>query len=323
MPDRKSKYLILFYILVAYIIFQFVWWEVLLVKQTREIHDEKQKLTELASTNEEKLKHDLEALNKSETLHIYMIVGEGTVFLILITLGILRVFRTYKRETELARQQKNFLLSITHELKSPIASVKLQLQTLQRRELDAEVQKTLVVNALNDTDRLHALVENILMSASLETNDDLLRKEKLNLSELVQETLQNNIPEKIRKRIKAVVKENVQFYADRIAFPSILINLVENAAKYAADDSEIQVELSQQAGQVVLKIADLGPGIPDREKEKIFEKFYRTGSEETRRAKGTGLGLFIVKRLTEQHNGKISVKNNQPRGTSFVLEFTV
>ncbi|MFL5753503.1 MAG: sensor histidine kinase [Bacteroidia bacterium] len=321
MQSRKSKYRVLFYILVAYIIFQFIWWEVLLVKQTREIHDEKQKLTELASTDELKLRQDLLALNQSETHRIYMIVGEGTVFLILITLGILRVFRTYRKETELANQQKNFLLSITHELKSPIASAKLQLQTLQKRELDSETQKKLISNALSDTERLQALVENILMSAGLEANDDLLRKEKLDLSALVVETLQNNIPEKKRQRLQVTIEPSIYFFADRIAFPSILINLVENAAKYSEPDSAIHVELKQKDGLIVLKVADQGPGIPDKEKEKIFEKFYRSGNEETRRAKGTGLGLFIVKRLTEQHNGKISVLNNRPSGTVFVLEF--
>ncbi|HWY36186.1 MAG TPA: histidine kinase dimerization/phospho-acceptor domain-containing protein, partial [Nitrosopumilaceae archaeon] len=182
MPNKKLKTPVLFYILVIYIIFQFIWWEFLLVNQTREIHDEQEKLTALTSTDDLKLKADLVLLNKNESQRIYMIVGEGTVFLILITLGIIKVYKTYKRDTELAQQQKNFLLSITHELKSPITSAKLQMQTLQKRELDSETQKKLIANALNDIERLNALVENVLMSAGLEVNNDLLGKEKLNLS---------------------------------------------------------------------------------------------------------------------------------------------
>jgi two-component system, OmpR family, sensor histidine kinase CiaH len=320
MPIKKSRNLALFYVLVVYICFQFIWWEVLLVKQTREIHDEKKKLTALSSTDAEILKRDLAGLKRTETVRIYMIVGEGTVFLILITLGIIRVLKTYKRETELAQQQKNFLLSITHELKSPIASAKLQLQTLQKHELDAETRARLITNAVSDTERLQALVENILMSASLDIKDDLLRKQDLNLSELAENTIQFNVPETIKAKLDLEVQKDVFLNADPIAFPSIILNLLENADKYGGD-TRIKFELKKSGNTVVLIVSDNGPGIPDKEKEKIFEKFYRSGEEETRKAKGTGLGLFIVKRLTEQHNGKVSVKNNSPSGTTFLLEF--
>ena len=292
-----------------------------MVRQTREIHAEQQKLTELASSNETLLKQNIAELSQQEQHRIYMIVGEGTVFLILITLGILKVYRTYKRDTELALQQRNFLLSITHELKSPIASVKLQLQTMQKHELAKEMQQQLIANSLNDTERLNNLVENILMSAQLDVKNDLLYKEQLDVSQLVNEILQKNIPEKIASRIVSHIQGGIHMKADKIAFPSILINLIENAAKYTPDSSEIKISLSTREKEIILSVADLGIGIADEEKTKVFEKFYRTGNEETRKTKGTGLGLFIVKRLTEQHNGKITIQNNQPQGSVFVITF--
>ena len=322
MTQTKPNKLFLFYILVAYIIFQFIWWEILLVKQTREIHSEQQKLTELASTNETILKQNIAELNKQENKRIYMVVGEGTVFLIFITLGILKVYRTYKRDTELAIQQRNFLLSITHELKSPIASAKLQLQTLQKRELERETQQQLISNALHDTERLNNLVENILMSAQLEVKDDLLHKENLNVSQLINEIVQNHVPKKILSRVVSHIQPDINIMADKIAFPSILINLIENAAKYSSEIDQIIISLSRKNQEIILSVADSGIGISDEEKNKVFEKFYRIGNEETRNTKGTGLGLFIVKRLVDQHNGKISIQNNQPNGTVFVISFT-
>ena len=110
---------------------------------------------------------------------------------------------------------------------------------------------------------------------------------------------------------------------DQSGWTSVVTNLLENAIKYADGKPSITVSLEGTANGAILSVADQGPGIPDAEKKRIFEKFYRIGSEETRRAKGTGLGLFIVNQIVKAHGGNIQVLNNQPRGTVFRIEIPV
>ena len=230
--------------------------------------------------------------------------------------------KSFNKETALANQQKNFLLSVTHELKSPIASAKLQLQTLLKRELDRDKQKEILANAINDTDRLNNLVENILLAAKIENNVFASHLEEYNLSEYITEGMNQTI-ESFRYKQKVVldIDPNIFMKIDRMSFPSIILNLFENAVKYSSGDSTITVGLKKQNQKIILSVADEGLGISDEEKKYIFKKFYRIGSEETRKTKGTGLGLFIVDFLVKQHNGIISVRNNKPKGTIFEVEF--
>jgi K+-sensing histidine kinase KdpD len=237
--------------------------------------------------------------------------------------GILQIRKTFKKETELAQQQKNFLLSVTHELKSPIASTKLQLQTLQKHELDREKQKEIILNAISDTDRLNNLVENILMAAKIENSIYSIHKEKYNLSEYITEGLNQTISSfNYKQKVELDIQPNIFLEIDRTSFPSIILNLFENAVKYSPENSKIKISLKKLNEKVIFSVADEGAGIPDKEKEGIFQKFYRIGNEETRKTKGTGLGLYIVNYLVAQHNGTISVKNNDPKGSVFEVVFS-
>ena len=251
-----------------------------------------------------------------------MISGEGIVFIGVLFLGFLQIRKTFKREEELAQQQQNFLLSVTHELKSPIASTKLQLQTLQKHELNREKQKEILTNAINDTERLNNLVENILLAAKIENNVYLLHKEKYNLSEYITEGMNQTIESfHYKQKVVLSIEPNIYMDIDRTNFPSIILNLFENAVKYSAPDSTITVSLKKQNQKIILSVADEGAGISDKEKATIFKKFYRAGNEETRKTKGTGLGLYIVDYLVKQHNGIITVKNNTPEGSVFEVVF--
>ena len=252
-----------------------------------------------------------------------MISSEGAVFIGLLLLGIYRIRKTFKTESELAERQKNFLLSVTHELKSPIASAKLQLQTMQKRELPKEKQQEIIANAINDTDRLNNLVENILLAAKIDDSLFSLHKENINLSEYISENMNQMIGLfNYRQKVILDIDKNVSMAVDRTTFPSIILNLFENAIKYSPADSTITLSLKKQNGRILLSVKDEGYGIPEESKKHIFEKFYRAGSEETRRTKGTGLGLYIAKHLVEQHNGTISVKSNHPKGSIFEVAFS-
>jgi two-component system, OmpR family, sensor histidine kinase CiaH len=318
--QKRSRSILIFTILFGYIILQFLWWEVLLVRQTTQLSNEQQKLTEITSTDPALLKQQLNELQHKKQMRIYMIAGEGTVFLLLLLFGIYKIRQAYERETELMQQQKNFLLSVTHELKTPIAASKLQLQTLLKHQLDPEKQKQLLNSALNETNRLNRLIEDVLLANQAENNNLKIHPENTNVSELVTQTVYNYFSDKISAgAIRLAIEENVFGNVDKLFFPSILINLIENAVKYSFDEPKIDVGLTRQNGQVILRVADYGSGIPAKEKEKIFQKFYRVGNEDTRTTKGTGLGLYIVKKIADAHGAKIDVSDNIPKGSVFKI----
>ncbi|MCD6065989.1 MAG: hypothetical protein K0S33_815 [Bacteroidetes bacterium] len=321
MAKKKLNSNTLFYVVVAYVLIQFVWWEVLLVQQTREIHREKETIVALGATSGKQLQEELATLTKKENKRIYMILGEGTIFLIVITIAIIRVYKAHKREKEIALQQKNFLLSVSHELKTPLATSKLSLQTLLSRQLSQEIQQEIISSTLYENERLTQLIENILISTRLDDTENantlLINKENINISELSREVMKKAFTSAQQSRLSASIEDGVFLVTDKAVFPSIIINLVENALKYSPADATVEFKLSKQSNSVLLQVADKGIGISASDKQKIFDKFFRAGNEETRNNKGTGLGLFIVKKIVEMHNGKISAKDNSPKGTLF------
>lgn len=320
----RSRSIVILTIVFGYIILQFLWWELLLVKQNGLIIDEKQKLIELSSTNEQIIKDDLEILYHKKTMQTVMIVSEGTVFLLLLLFGVFKIKQAMDKEILLNDRQRNFFLSVTHELKTPIAATKLQLQTLRKQSLDEDTQQKLIDNALLETERLNSLIDNILLASRLESNEIRLKPERQNLSILITDLLTRYYKSEMdRGEIRCELENDIYANIDVHAFPSIITNLIDNAIKYSPDEKSIIVSLRSTKNDLVLTVSDQGCGIPDREKSQVFTKFYRAGNEETRRTRGTGLGLFIVNFLVEKHHGKIGIRNNSPAGTTFELKMHV
>lgn len=291
-----------------------------MVELNNDIYEQNIELIHLTAETAAKKASAEKAVQKKLRSRWIMVIGESSVFFVLILWGTYKIQRTFKKEALLAHREKNFLLSVTHELKSPIASIKLQLQTLQRRQLDSAKQKEIIANAITDTERINNLVENILLTARIDNKAFSLNKENDNLSEFVTDIV-NRCSTTIKQPIYTEIEPNIYFSFDKMNFPSIVINILENAAKYATEASGITLKLYRKDKDILLNIYDNGIGIPDEHKLNIFEKFYRVENEETRRSKGTGLGLFIVNYLVEQHNGTITVKNNSPNGSIFKLQF--
>ena len=320
MQSKNSRPLFLFYILVAYVLIQFVWWGYLMIVQNNEIYHLKSEINLLHHEDPQLVIEQGNELEKKLFHRRTMIMGEGMVFLILLVIAFLRVRNTFNKEAELASQQKNFLLSVTHELKSPIASAKLAIETLLKRDLEKEKQKEILANALSDTERLHKLVDNMLLAARIDNSAFELHKENVNLSEYIdmgmKQAIQIFAPS---QKIVLDIQPNISFDIDRTIFPSIFLNLFENAAKYSPNNSMIKIILKEEGNGVVLSVSDEGSGISEEEKQNIFKKFYRVGNEEVRKTKGTGLGLYIVKYLVEKHNGTVLVKNNLPSGSVFEI----
>ena len=289
---------------------QFCWWSFLIYDLNLEVHELQLKLD---ISNKIEFERALKA-------NIWMILGEGTVFLTLLFLGFYQVKKAFQREVALAEQQRNFLLSVTHELNSPLASVKLYLQTLLSRKIDEEKQRQILSNALSENERLHKLVDNVLIATRLDNSTFSLYFETIDWSEFVKQTITNN-PKSKNRLITLNIEHNIVAPIDKTALGSIINNLVENAIKYTPEEKEIICSLSQNKDEILLQVIDQGQGIPENEKANIFKKFYRVGSEETRKSKGTGLGLYIVHFLVKSLNGTITVKNNLPNGTIFSVTF--
>ena len=263
---------------------------------------------------------DTEDLSNKLSGRRAMVIGEGAVFLVLLIIGAFTTRRAFTREVELSNQQKNFLMSVSHEFKSPLSAIKLNIQTLLKHDLDQVKSEELLSASMKDADRLVVLVDNIIIATDIESGDYPLRIDKLNLSSLVAENV-SVIAGRGASNIKMEIIPDLYVRGDEQAMISIVSNLLENAIKYSHKDANINVSVIALDGHVHVTISDEGIGINTEDQEKIFEKFFRAGDEATRSTKGTGLGLFIARHLTEKQQGSISVHRNKPKGSRFVVQF--
>ncbi len=310
-------------LLCGYILLQFIWWEILLVKQNGLIIEERQKLTALSTIDPVQLQKNIGVLQHRKTTQTVMIVSEGTVFLLLLLFGVYKVKQSFDKEAALTNQQKNFFLSITHELKTPIAATRLQLQTLQKQQLDETVRQELIAQALEENERLNQLIDNVLLSSRMETREFRYHPADTDLSAFVHQLLNRYYKQELTSgELSTDIEPGLRMAIDESTFSSVILNLTDNALKYSPEEKNVRVALYlNPKKQIVLSIKDQGTGIPKTDREKIFRKFYRAGNEETRNTKGTGLGLYIVQQVVKHHKGSISVKDNSPKGTIFEITF--
>jgi K+-sensing histidine kinase KdpD len=183
--------------------------------------------------------------------------------------------------------------------------------------LDEERQSKILGDAINETERLDALCNNILLSSQLESGGYQLTKQEFDCAAMVTSAVsafQKRYPTRsFAVQLPGAVILNGEEFLIRL----VLNNLIENAVKYTTPEMPISVSLEDMGHQAIIKVADLGAGIPDAEKQKVFEKFYRVGDESKRKTKGTGLGLYLSTKIVKDHKGAISVENNHPVGTVF------
>jgi signal transduction histidine kinase len=321
---KTSRTLLIFYSLVFYILLQFSWWSYLLINLNKEIYQQRIEFAKSTISDTNILAQKQAEYNSLLKKRWAMVAGEGAVFLSLLIFGIYRTKRAFNQEFELAQQQKNFLLSITHEFKSPLAAIKLSLQTIERRTLDENQKKEIITRALNETDRINLLIENALFASRLELQNSDYHFEEFNMSSFLAELVENYRTRIINdSNIELLIENNIDFKGDKLAITSLVYNLLENAEKYSTNPAQIVVELKRVSNNIELNFSDYGFGIETSERNKVFEKFYRVGNEETRRTKGTGLGLYIVKKVVNMHRGTIDIKSNNPTGTIFSIKLPI
>ncbi len=292
---RKPRPTFWLYFLGAYVVLQFAWWGYHLIELSAYIPQEDAQLAK----------------------RIGMVFGEGAVFLFILIFGIYRIRKGIAKEFELQKRQNNFLLTVTHELKTPLAALKLYLQTLQKHNLTEEKKESIIDGALSENERLVQLIENILNTSRAENKAFELNKETIDLS-----LLSAQLTERYQKRYKSLqfkiaIPDGLNLKADPNMLETILVNLLENAIKYGGATQEIAIKAVPLDRFITLTISDEGPGIAANERTHIFEKFYRIGNEDTRKASGSGLGLYLVAELVHLHKGQVRCQENHPRGCVF------
>jgi two-component system phosphate regulon sensor histidine kinase PhoR len=313
----------------TYMVLAFAWWAFELWRENDRVFAlsvkvlalKQQQPSEAVSSPSLEASDEYRALLARYHKHQRMILSEGIFFTLCLVFGLWVINRAARRELLLARQRRNFMLSITHELKSPIAAMRLALETLGRRALNREQVERLCANGMRDAARLQTLVDDLLLAARLEDNWKP-QIEEVDLRCVLTDCVANAQVRFPEACIEVNLPDDLPpLRADRVGITSVLQNLLDNALKYSPAGARVSITAVPLPGrQLRLCVADQGVGIPDEEKEAIFEKFYRIGNEDTRQSTGTGLGLYIVKQIVLLHRGTIAVKDNEPKGTVFVVE---
>ena len=312
---KTPKVVLLLYVLLGYVFAQFSWWAYLIYDLNREIFNANERLISIGGEAMSEAPSGLQ--NK-----LWMILGEGSVFLSLLLIGAFFIRKSIIRQQRLALQERNFILATTHEFNSPIASIKLNLQTLSKREMDADQRFQMLDGALSSAHRLELLVSNLLLASRLDGGNLEIFYEELDLKEHLSSISKrfDSLAEKSHNRLIIDCQEGLVLSADKSAFETIISNLIENALKYAPG-TDVSIRAQKQKSSLVLDVLDAGPGIPKLERERVTKKFYRMGNEETRSQKGSGLGLYLVQYLVELHGAQLSIQDNSPKGTIFSLKF--
>ncbi|WP_242674802.1 sensor histidine kinase [Niastella populi] len=311
---------ITYWLLLAYIVVALVWWFIALQRQNHQMAN--YKISELKMDDPAFQSKYMEIVDEKRR-HDFRNIGEGSIFLVVILIASIFVYQAVRRQIRLQHQQENFMMAITHELKTPIAIAKLNLETLLKYSLSEEKKQKMLQATLQETNRLNTLASNILVSSQLEGGRYRTAKEELDLSDLIKTAIndfKNRFPERLWQ---CDIEPEIDINGDPLLLQILVNNLIENAIKYSPKESLITCKLFQKNKTVQFQVIDEGPGIPEDEKKRIFEKFYRIGNETTRTAKGTGLGLYLCKKIVEDHNGHIRVADNLNRGSNFMVSFTV
>ncbi len=314
---RKIRtYRIFQFVLMAYLVSAFTWWTILLSQKNSEIYQLKKAMSQISQPE------NLLQLQKAYERSQWMVIGEGFVFAISILVSLLLINRAFWTEIKANKKLNNFLLSVTHELKTPISSLKLINHTLINKVISKEKSQELIRTASDETRRLESLVNNILTVTQMDNNYHY-NFENFDLNEIVHNRI--NRLRKVFIDYEFKFESNSDYIpikADKESLIKLIDNLLDNSIKYSDQSRVIEIKTKQTNKATTLVVLDYGIGIANHEKKRILDKFYRIGNEEVRASKGTGLGLFIVKEICKAHNASIQILDNKPRGSIFEITFT-
>jgi signal transduction histidine kinase len=263
------------------------------------------------------------ALGSSNAAFYWAVLGVGVALLVVVLAGVIVYLALTVKAIALSQRQSNFIDSVTHELKSPLASLKLYLQTLTRRSVPSEQQADFHRFMLQDVERLDGLVDHLLDAARTlhrkpSGTDAVTELGPLLKSVRAAVTQRHAVAEGC---VRVECGPGLVVKGRETDVEIVFRNLVDNAVKYSLPEPEVEVTATAAAGRVTVRVADNGPGIPLAERNAVFRRFVRLGSELERSTPGTGLGLFLVRSLVKQLRGKVAAKGRiGQRGSIFEVE---
>jgi signal transduction histidine kinase len=250
----------------------------------------------------------------------WVVMAEGLIMLALILAGVYIIFLFWNRQSHLYEKQRAFITQVTHELKSPLASIQLHLETIQLRKPSEEKLNAFVGTMLSDTERLHYLINNLLMAARLEQRRKPPERRLTNISALLEEYVER---ERVNLSqggsITLDCEPGIKLVVDPEEMGMVLRNLFENAVLYSPASPDIMVRLKRLGSSVQLSIRDNGRGLEKSELKKVFDMFYRV-QQAGEKVRGTGLGLYIVATIIRGYGGSVSVESAGPgMGCTFTI----
>ncbi len=264
------------------------------------------------------------ALSQSWLYRSYLILA---VLSLLMVGGLVLVYRSVSKEVALARLKSDFVSNVSHELRTPLALIRLYAETLELGRITTEQKKEEYYRIIRkESERLTALINNILDFSRIEAGRKEYDFRETDLAELVRNTLDS-----YRYQIEQqgfALEQNIDsnippVRVDREAIARALVNLINNALKYSATEKFLGVRLYRESGVLKIEVIDRGIGITGREQSKIFEKFYRTGDPLVHNTKGSGLGLSLVRHITQAHGGAVEVESTPGKGSKFTLSLPI
>ncbi len=300
----------LFHPLITFISIQILW-ILLLVSWIYWFLGRHQQLKELAS------RYQAEWLPETTD---WLILTEGIVLLVAILIGVYVIFLFWRKQASLYNAQRHFINQVTHELKSPLASLQLHLETIQMRQPTGEQLQTFTRLMQEDTQRLNVLINNLLAAGRLEHKRAYLNLEVHNLSTLLEDYLrQEKTGFPAAGQLTWEIEPELTARLEKDSLETVLRNLLENAILYADGPPVVHISLKKSGDSARLKVSDQGPGIPPGDRKKVFKMFYRL-RQSGKTIRGSGLGLFIVRNLIRLHGGKVWISGHKgSKGTTFNL----
>jgi signal transduction histidine kinase len=252
----------------------------------------------------------------------------GVLFFGFIIAGVILNTIFLVREVRRNEQQDSFLNAVTHELKTPITSIRLYLETLQQRQLDDAQRREFYQIMLSDTQRLMGTVEQVLRAARVTQKNAVLNRTEVDVGPLVQDAVElarvrhHLSSEAVTWELDGRQPEQLSVAGDREELSAVLSNVLDNAVKFSPENPRIRVDVvTPDLGRVQIKVQDNGIGIPSGELKRVFKRFYRVLTPGVTQVKGSGLGLFIVRAITRRHGGKTWAESEgSGKGTTVTIE---
>jgi two-component system phosphate regulon sensor histidine kinase PhoR len=243
-----------------------------------------------------------------------MFYWEGGSLTALVIMGVLLLYRTLRNDIEIRKGHQRFLAGATHELKTPLSSLKLALETLKTGAITPERTNVFYGNMLLEVERLQNQIENLLQAASVHKRADT--EKRVNLARLLEEIVQEQRPRFFEKALEIhceIDGRKTWVQGDQAALRQLLVNLIDNARLYSPKGGKVQLKLQEQKNFISFEISNTGEGIPEEDRERIFERFFR--GKDTRETGGSGLGLFLAKQVALDHGGSLLLLPSADRAT--------